>query len=194
MLKIDKGEPWVMWPDNLVSNFIESPANKIFDYDGEYIFNLKFELNEPIDGKKTLIAKLPTYFGIDIIPNGCLLIYSFQDGIEAFQLFKEYKWNQNLVYDLVVKKNGNQMSITINEEEFFHIELNEQLGYDDNSHIIFGAGNFPKNGFNLNYLSLTLHYLNIVKDGKVISEHKFETFIHEKSFDLSNNCNFLHKI
>lgn len=194
MLKIDKGEPWVMWPDNLVSNFIETPANKIFDYDGDFMFNLKFELNEPISEKKTLIAKLPTYFGIDIVPNGCLLIYTYQPGIETFHQFKDFTWDENVIYDLVIKKVVNLMTITINEEEFFKIETTQRLGYNDNSHIIFGAGNFPKNGFNLNYLSLTLHYLNIIKDGKVISEHKFETFIHEKSFDLSNNCNFLHKI
>lgn len=194
MLKINKGEPWVMWPDNIVSNFIENPANKIFDYNGDFTFNLKFELNEPINEKKTLIAKLPTYFGVDIVPNGCILIYTYQSGIETFYLFKDYKWEQNIIYNLVIKKNDNMLKITINNEEFFHLELMNRLGYDDNSHIIFGAGNFPKNGFNLNYLSLILHYLVIIKDAEVISEHNFETFIHEKSFDLSNNCNFIYKI
>ena len=45
MLKINKGGPWIMWPNSLVENFIEFPANKIFDFDGDYSFLLEFELD-----------------------------------------------------------------------------------------------------------------------------------------------------
>ncbi len=44
MLKITKGNPWVMWPDSLVENFITDPANKILDYNGNFDFKLIFEL------------------------------------------------------------------------------------------------------------------------------------------------------
>ena len=44
MLRIEKGNPWAMWPDNLVDNFIDNPANKIFDYEGNFMFHLVFEL------------------------------------------------------------------------------------------------------------------------------------------------------
>ena len=74
MLRIEEGEPWVMWPDNLVANFIDYPANKIFDYNGEFEFKLVFELVAPVKRKSTLFSKLPSYFGIDIEEYGLLLI------------------------------------------------------------------------------------------------------------------------
>lgn len=194
MLKIDKGQPWVMWPDNLVSNFIEHPANKIFDYEGNFNFTLKFELDEVIKERKTVISKLPTYFGVDIVPDGCRFIYRYKEATETFYLFEECTWDVGVVYTLVIKKIGKKLTVKINDRIFFDFELVYPLGSDDNSHIIFGAGNFPKNGFNLNYLAFTLHYLSITRDDKLISEHKFETFIYDKSFDSSENCNFLHKI
>jgi hypothetical protein len=194
MLKIDKGQPWVMWPDNLVSNFIEHPANKIFDHDGDFNFTMKFELPEPIKEKKTLIAKLPSYFGLDIVPDGCLLIYRYKSAIETFHLFEECTWDVNIIYTLVIEKIGDKLTIKIDDKVSFNLDLIFRLGYDDNSHIIFGAGNFPKNGFNLNYLPVNLHHLSIIKDNELISEHNFETFIYDKSFDLTDNCNFIHKI
>ena len=74
MLKIEEGKPWVMWPDILVANFIDYPANKILDYDGNFVFKIKFELTKPIKKKSTLFSKLPSYFGIDLEEYGLLLI------------------------------------------------------------------------------------------------------------------------
>ena len=44
MLRVEEGSPWAMWPNNLVDNFIDNPANKIFDHEGSFTFNLTFEL------------------------------------------------------------------------------------------------------------------------------------------------------
>ena len=98
MLKINKGEPWVMWPNNLVSNYIDVLGNKIFDEKKNYTFKMIFELTEPVDEKQTLFAKLPSYFGIDLSPEGCLLIYKFEDSIETYYLFEKFVWELNKKY------------------------------------------------------------------------------------------------
>lgn len=61
-------------------------------------------------------------------------------------------------------------------------------------HVIFGASNFPKNGFNLKYNDIKLYEFKVKQNNKVLSHHKFNKFIYDKSYDLSNNLNFLHKI
>ena len=71
---------------------------------------------------------------------------------------------------------------------------NKTLGYSESPHIIFGAGNFPKNNFNLNYTDFDLHEFKLSVDGELVSHHTFEKFIHDKSFDLTENCNFIHKV
>jgi hypothetical protein len=193
MLKINKDNIWVMWPDFLVDNFIEYPSNKIFDYEGDFNFSLEFKLSNIVNEKMTLFAKLPTYFGIDIESHGLLMVYS-EEGNDTKYLTKNYQWVPNKKYSLEIIKSGFNIKLSINDELLFDIDLSTKLVSDERPHIIFGSGNFPKNGFNLNYFDGVLCYLSIKKDNVLISEHTFDKFIHNKSYDLTNNCNFLHKI
>ena len=71
---------------------------------------------------------------------------------------------------------------------------NKVFGIDNSPHIIFGAGNFPKNDFNLNYTDLDLHEFILKGIIGVISHHTFEEFIFDKSVDISGNLNFIHKL
>jgi hypothetical protein len=48
MLKIESGKPWIMWPDIMANNFIDNPANKVFDSEGDFKFRIIFELEEPV--------------------------------------------------------------------------------------------------------------------------------------------------
>ena len=193
MLKIEEGKPWVMWPDILVANFIDYPANKILDYDGDFTFKLKFELTKPVKKKSTLFSKLPSYFGIDLEEYGLLLIVT-DESKHTDYLFADNIWNVGEIYCLTIRKISNTISILLNHRVVINYKLKHKLASDDISHIIFGAGNFPKNGFNLNYSELNLHYLSITKDDTVIAEHNFNQFIHNKSFDETGNCNFIHLI
>jgi hypothetical protein len=141
----------------------------------------------------TLFAKLPTYFGIDVESYGLLIIYN-EEGADTKYLTKNYQWVPNKKYSLEIIKSGFNIKLSINDELLFNIDLSTKLVSDERPHIIFGSGNFPKNGFNLNYFDGVLCYLSIKKDDVLISEHTFDKFIHNKSYDLTNNCNFLHKI
>jgi hypothetical protein len=193
MLKIKEGEPWVMWPDNMVSNFIDFPANRIFDYDGNFYFMLVFELPHLIERKSTLFAKLPTYFGVDLEPDGLTFILTDIGQVSTYR-YCSFKWVAEKRYKLYITKNKSILSLYIDDMLMYQEYLTRKLGADPNSHIIFGAGNFPKNGFNLNYLDVNLIGLHIHKEDDYICGHTFDTFTHNKSFDLTNNCNFINKI
>lgn len=193
MLKIDKGEPWVMWPDILVGNFIDVPSNKIFDYNCDFEFKLSFVIPEEIKKKSTLFAKLPSYMGIDIESYGMLFIVTQVD-VETKYITSEFTWELNREYELAITRVGKTIKVFLDGQEMIKTELMTSIPYDHNSHIVFGAGNFPQNGFNLNYFSVILKYLSIKKEGVLISEHLFDKFIHNKSFDNTNNCNFIYKI
>lgn len=192
MLRIEKGNPWAMWPDNLVDNFIDNPANKIFDYEGNFMFHLVFELIEPITKKSSLFAKLPSYLGFDFEQYGIAFLYTSNGKTDCKSI--NYKWEPEVKYDLKIVKVKDQLGISLNGVTVLNLTLESKLDSDKNSHLVFGAGNFPKNGFNLNYTSLILHKLIITRDTEVVSEHDFDVFIHNKSFDKTGNCNFIHKI
>ena len=193
MLKINEGEPWVMWPNNLVDNFIDFPTNKVFDYEGDFDFKIKFSIRDVIKRKSTLYSKLPSYTGIDIEPNGLLLILSLVDR-DTDYIFIDYSWDVGVTYTLSVHKKDRQLILSINDVPLKDIQLTTPIKGDNESHIIFGAGNFPKNGFNLNYFGYNLIDLEISINGKVESKHIFEEFIHNKSLDITGNCNFIYKI
>lgn len=193
MLKIIKGNPWVMWPDSLVENFIDEPANKILDYEGNFDFILTFELPELVNEKSTLFSKLPSYFGVDIEVNGLTIILNEKERTAKY-VFVDFTWKTNEKYVLEIIKRVNIITLKINGDILFNYEIETELSSDGISHIIFGAGNFPKNDFNLNYINVMLHKFEIIKEGVTISKHNFETFIHNKSFDETGNCNFIHKI
>ena len=193
MLKINEGEPWIMWPNILGQKFITDPANRIFDYEWDFSFRLIFELDEPIIKKSTLFAKLPSYFGIDLEEYGILLIVTNGKGKTEY-LTCNFQWEGQRRYELSITKSQEVITLSIDGNALNLYFIENKLASDENSHIIFGAGNFPKNGFNLNYLGVTLHELEIIRDEETISKHIFEEFIHGKSYDLTDNCNFLHQI
>ena len=193
MLKIDEGFPWVMWPNNLVDNFVIDPANRIFDYDGNYQFYITFSFDNDITKKSTLFSKLPSYLGIDLDENGFTFIYTYQDGTTEYETVSN-KWETKRIYSFCVSKKDEILSIHLDGLLLFSIKLKQKLALNDNSHIIFGAGNFPKNNFNLNYFSVILYRVTIMKEGNEIAHHNFDKFIHNKSFDNTNNCNFIYKI
>lgn len=192
MLRVEEGSPWAMWPNNLVDNFIDNPANKIFDHEGSFTFNLTFELASPIVKKSALFAKLPSYFGIDLEHDGISFLFTVKEKTDY--RFTSFSWETGIEYKLIIIKVKNHLGISINGTTIVNLILEDKLDSNDNSHLVFGAGNFPKNGFNLNYMTLILHKLIITRDAKVISDHDFDTFIHNKSFDKTGNCNFIHKI
>lgn len=191
MLKIEKGNPWIMWPNLLSDRFIENPANKIFDHEGNFKFRMVFELFDDITEKSTLFAKLPSYLGIDLEHFGILLIITEK---ETEYITYNFQWEIGKKYELVIKKIDGVFSVVIDEVPIIVKFIKSGLASDENSHIIFGAGNFPKNGFNLNYSNYIMHELEIFRDGEIIAKHLFEEFIYNKSYDLTGNCNFIHKI
>lgn len=193
MLKIDEGAPWVMWPNNLVDNFVTEPANQIFDYGGNYQFHITFSFENDIIKRSTLFSKLPSYLGIDLDENGFTFIYTYECGTTEYEIIPN-KWEINRIYHFCITKKDEILSIYLDDLLLFTIKLKQKLASNDNSHIIFGAGNFPKNNFNLNYFSVILYRVTIMKEGKEIAHHNFDKFIHNKSFDNTNNCNFIYKI
>ncbi len=110
MLRITEGNPWVMWPDSLVENFIPDPANKILDYNGDFDFKVTFELSKLVKQKSTLFSKLPSYFGVDIEEYGLTLIVTESNKQSKYK-FGDYTWKVGEMYDLIIQKRDSEMVV-----------------------------------------------------------------------------------
>jgi hypothetical protein len=192
MLEIRKGNPWIFWPSSICDTFPTDPANKKLN--GKYSFKLEFDftLLDDSNEKKTIFSMLPMYSGFDV-DNGCdIFLYNIgETKTKVLPKLVKVGEKTNIKFEYIY---GKRITLYINDKEY-SVELNdEELGFDESPHIVFGAGNFPKNGFNLNYTDFNLHNFKLEVNDELISHHEFKKFIHDKSYDLTGNCNFIHKL
>jgi hypothetical protein len=214
---IKEGEPWLLWPN--ISSYEINSGNIAETFEGYTDFTLAINLMavSPKSTKRTLFAKLPNYCGIDIEENNTpLLILSLlKNGKETFK----YLTSQTVINEgfniLIYRYNtlNKILEVLVNEEIAisYRLEDDETLSAGFEPHIIFGAGNFPKNNFNLNYFSFQTDFMLIAKSYKTFSEivkiksdgifdesviglYDFKKHTDYKVYDLSKNCNFIHKI
>jgi hypothetical protein len=191
MLKIKKGEPWLFWPSNVCDSFPESPGNKFLVGDTDFTLTLKVELFELDDVEKTIFTIVPNYTGISVFKNRFTFTITTENGPDYHSLNHKFSAGKVYIFKYVNKpKQGT--SIYINN--ILMISLDKNILHHEEPHIILGAGNFPKNGFNLNYCEMNVSEFKLESKGEIISHHDFKTFIHDKSYDISGNCNFLNKI
>jgi hypothetical protein len=196
MLHIQKGNPWLLWPNNVCDTLPENPANKILN--GNHKFELYIDLRiNKVDGEiGTIFTLLPHYTAMDIYEGR--LLFTMMDINK-----KSTYWDLPVpIYDGIrmrihwIHTPNNKFNILINNDIIHTVDLSS-VGFDvePNPHIIFGAGNFPKNEFHLNYTDIELYEFKIINDkSNIICHHKFEEFIYDKSVDITDNCNFINEL
>ena len=193
MLEIRKGSPWIFWPSSICDSLPEKPANKFLNGNHSYSIDITLTLLDDSNLKKTIFSILPKYTGIDIDKENITLLVNQGDNTDAHILPKviyPYK-KTNIILKYIYSE---KMTLTINGILVKEISLTKPIGFDEHPHIIFGAGNFPKNGFNLNYTDIDIHEFKFFVEDELVSHHDFEEFIFDKSVDKTENCNFIHKL
>lgn len=194
MLSINKGNPWIFWPSSICDTFPENPANKILSGDQSFEFSFDFILRDDSADQKTIFTLVPKYTGLDLFPNQTVITVTYEDGPQYYRLplIIEPGTNVNVKFDHKPKQ---YFKVFINKEEVVNEPLlDKTFGLSDAPHIIIGAGNFPKNNFNLNYTDIDLLRFSVFQDGNILADHFFEEQIFDKFVDITGNLNFIHKL
>lgn len=193
-MRISKGSPLVFWPSSICETFPENPTNLLLTGDKEFSFTVDFTIHEVTNTQKTIFTLLPRYSGLDVHDNTSIVTLTFEDGANYYDIgniikpFERY----SLTFLHLPKE---KLTVFINKKAVVEEDLTKKvLGLSNAPHIIFGAGNFPKNDFNLNYVDLELHNFNIRHEGNIVTNHNFEQQIFDKFVDTTDNLNFIHKI
>ena len=194
MLNINKGEPWLFWPSSICDTFPENPSNLLLSGDKSFEFTLDFILKDNSIEQKTVFALVPRYTGLDLYKNETVITITYEDKARYYRLpmLIDTGITTSVKFDHKPKQ---YLKVFINKEEVVNESLeNKTFGISKSPHIIFGAGNFPKNDFNLNYTDLDLLRFSIFQDGNILTDHFFEERIFDKYVDVTGNLNFIHKI
>ena len=195
MLEIRKEHPWILWPDSICNTFPENPVNRLLDGNHEYTVELDLELKEIGEDRRTLFCILPEFLSIDIEGDNSIFSYTTNSKTKYI----------TFPSSLFIPESRTKISLKYVPENFIKLFINnimvldisisgQKISYDPSPHLIFGAGNFPKNDFNLNYSEYDLYEFKILDKTTLVCHHTFDKFIHDKSFDLTDNCNFIHKL
>lgn len=194
MLKIDKGNPWLFWPSSICETFPENPSNLLLSGDKEFSFTIDFTMQDDNIDHKTIFALLPRYTGLDVYVDKSIFTITYEEETIYYDIGDIIKpFEKVSVTFLHLPKE--KVVVFINKKVVVEEDLtNKTFGLSNTPHIIFAAGNFPKNDFNLNYVSLDLHNFHINHEGKVVTNHNFEKQIFDKFVDTTDNLNFIHKI
>ncbi len=215
---LNEGEPWLLWPDKVSYGINKGDIMDTFEGE-DFTISMHLKILTKSDQKRTLFAKLPNYMGIDIEKenNHLLLILNLtQNGEEKWEyLFSDLTLGYDVNFlTLHYSKENKKIELYINDSLAIDYTLkeDEEFTKGNEPHVIFGAGNFPHNGYNLNYCSYELDYLIIAKKCVSLSEIKglyngeiqnvdgvvglydFAKKTDYKIYDLTGNCNFIHKI
>jgi len=215
---LNEGEPWLLWPDKVSYGINKGDIMDTFEGE-DFTISMHLKILTKSNQKRTLFAKLPNYMGIDIEKenNHLLLILNLtQNGEEKWEyLFSDLTLGYDVNFlTLHYSKENKKIELYINDSLAIEYTLkeDEEFTKGNEPHVIFGAGNFPHNGYNLNYCSYELDYLIIAKKCVSLSEIKglyngeiqnvdgvvglydFAKKTDYKIYDLTGNCNFIHKI
>jgi hypothetical protein len=168
---IKHGEPWLLWPNTVSYGINKGDINRTLEGDTDFTMSMRIKVLSKTPSKRTIFSKLPNYMGLDVENdnNNLLFICNFDEDGErnAEYLFipNELGWDWNFI---TIRYNNkiNYIDILINDVVVFEKQLkpNQRISSDDQSHVIFGSGNFPHNGFNLNYCEYEIDHLLISKN------------------------------
>jgi hypothetical protein len=194
MLSIKKGHPWIFWPSSICDTLPINPGNKLLSGDKYFKLTLEYILRDSSDDQKTLFTIVPRFTGLDLYKNKSVLTVTCEDNAEYIDL--DYIAIENERTKLVIEHSSEVFfNLFINDSLIHNLDLKgRSFGIADSPHLILGAGNFPKNDFNLNYLDVDFLEFKLEDETQVVSHHRFEEFIFDKSVDSTDNCNFIHKL
>jgi hypothetical protein len=214
---IKEGEPWLLWPDKVSYGINKGNISETFEGFTDFTLAINLELLTFKDEKRTIFAKLPNYCGLDIEFNNkpLLILKILKNGNEEYKYITSSKeiYNGYNMFIYRYNKNSRKVEVLVNSETIieYTLEQDEELTAGHEPHIIFGAGNFPHNDFNMNLCSYNTDFLLIsksclmydqivdIKNGgdllpEIVGLYDFKKHTKYKVHDLTNNCNFLHKI
>jgi hypothetical protein len=190
MLSIRNKQPWVFWPTRVCPSFFELSGNQIIT--GKYNFKLEidFTLIGVYGDKSTIFSILPIYTAFNY----------YNEHMSNIDIHTEdgMKWTE--IKDIVSLGKRHKIILeNVDKILSFYIDSKKIIEVQNFSHIndpqlVLGAGNFPWHNENHHYCDLDLHEFKLYHNEELISHHLFDKFIYEKSYDLTDNCNFIHKI
>ena len=191
MLSIRNKQPWAFWPTRVCPSFFKLSGNQILG--GKYNFTLEvdFTLIGTYGDKSTIFSILPIYTSLNY----------YNEHMSNIDVHTENGMDWSEIKDTIFINNKHKVVVKNQIDSIFEVSIDgkkvietKNFSQVPDPQLVFGAGNFPWHHENHHYCDLDLHEFKLYHEDVLIANHDFKEFIYEKAFDLTGNCNFIHKI
>lgn len=197
MKNIKADETWVLWPTKICPSFYDLGGNQMISGDYNFSFEFEFKINEisKNSGERgTILSINPDYFVLHYYSEYLSAIHMSTNGSESHNL------HQDIPYTIKVGQTHKLRVENIAFSDFIvYIDDKKVLSTQNftttkDPQIFFGSETFPWGTPDLNSCDLDLISFKLYHDNVLVSNHDFNNIIHNKFVDLTNNCNFIHKL
>lgn len=191
MLSITNKEPWAFWPTRVCPSFFKLAGNQIISGKYNFKFELDFTIKQVYGEKSTIFSILPIYTSLNYYNEHMSNIDVHTENGMDWSEIKDTIFINKRHKVTVENKAGSTFIVYIDDKKVIETQ---KFSHVDDPQMLFGAGNFPWHDENHHYCDLDLHEFKLFHEKELVSHHFFTKFIYEKSFDVTNNCNFIHKV
>ena len=165
MLSINNKEPWAFWPTRICSGFVPLAGNQLISGKYNFEFSLDFTIRKTYGLKSTIFSILPIYT--------CLNYYN--EHMSNIDVHTENGRDWREIKDTIFINKKHNVTVKNEANATFTVLLDNEVVIETQQ---FSHVTDPQ----------------MLHDNKLISHNKFNKYFYDKSFDISNNCNFIHKI
>jgi len=197
MINIKTNDTWVLWPTNVCSSFFDLPANQVISGNKNFTIEMDFKINsisENSGERGTVISFNPDYF----------VLHYYNEQISAVHMStngsKTHNFHRDLRGKISVGETHKLKIVNLEFSDFIvYIDDNKVLetkGFVETKdpQIFLGSETFPNNITDLNSCDMDINEFKIFHNDELICHHDFSKIIHNKFVDLTDNCNFIHKL
>jgi hypothetical protein len=197
MTNIKTSDTWVLWPTKICPSFYDLAANQIIS--GKYNFILEFEfrinnVSQNTGERGTILSINPNYFVLHYYNEYLSAIHMTTNGGETHNI------HQDLPYTIKIGQTHKLKIENIEFSDFFVYIDNKKVFSTNNfvetkdAQIFLGSETFPWSSNDLNSCDMDLFDFKLYHNNELVCHHDFNNIIHNKFVDLTNNCNFIHKL
>ena len=197
MKNIKTSDTWVLWPTKICPSFFELGGNQVISGKYNFSFEFDFKINEisKNSGERgTILSINPNYFVLHYYNENLSAIHMSTEGSETHNVHEDIR-------DIV--KIGKVHKLKVENIDFtnFNVYIDNKkvlsthnFNHTNDPQIFFGSETFPWGSPDLNSCDMDLINFKLYHEDTLISHHDFNNIIHNKFVDLTNNCNFIHKL
>lgn len=185
-------KPWALQPSTVCSTFPEAPVTEFITGEYKWKIQLKCKLNVVDNGDACVLSILPSYIALDIHKQNLFFTITYEDDSSEYGMLPIDIVNGQVIDLSLIHEPNKALGIFINDVKMLEFNLvSKGIKTSDGTCVVIGSNTFFPN-HQSKPSDLDLYEFKVYINDELKSDHDFKNIIFNKSYDKTENLNFLH--